>query len=352
MSPERWGERIPHVVKREDGTEVWAFDGLSMPLTGWGSIGALLADRASEPKTWDEVPAAAYQAKARLASLDADGIDCSVLYPSVAGLAGEMFGQLTDPGLELACVQAYNDWLIEEWAAVSPRFLAQCLVPLSPERAPKEIERAVGRGHRGVLFPSIPLHLRSELPHINDQSWDPIWAACQDSGVPLCLHAGASGGIQFTNYDHLAPKLASALAAITRPTSSVQVVSNMLYSRILDRFPRLKVVFAESGISWTSYELEMADHEFERQRMHLEGYDRLPSQIFHEQCYVTGWYDQARLAAFPYIGPANIMWGTNFPQATSSWPSTQTAVSRCLDGLPAEDQTRILSTNAAGLYRV
>lgn len=67
----------------------------------------------------------------------------------VAGLAGEAFGRLQDPELELACVQAYNDWLIEEWCAASERFVPQCIVPIWPAEATvAEIKRAVAKGHR------------------------------------------------------------------------------------------------------------------------------------------------------------------------------------------------------------
>ena len=76
--------------------------------------------------------------------MDAAGIDYSVLYPTVAGLAGETFGRLKDPALELACVQAYNDWLIDEWAGASDRFIPQCIVPIGPvEATVTEIRRAV-----------------------------------------------------------------------------------------------------------------------------------------------------------------------------------------------------------------
>jgi hypothetical protein len=68
------------------------------------------------------------------------------------------------------------------------------------------------------------------------------------------------------------------MEAITRPVSSVLVVANLLYSRILSRFPRLKVIFAETSLAWGAYELELADHQFERQRLHTEGYDMLPSE--------------------------------------------------------------------------
>ena len=88
----------------------------------------------------------AFSATARLKAMDIDGIDYSVLYPIVGGLAGEAFGKVADADLELACVQAYNDWLIEEWVNVSPRFVPQCIVPIWPlERTIAEISAAEGR---------------------------------------------------------------------------------------------------------------------------------------------------------------------------------------------------------------
>ena len=90
--------------------------------------------------------------------MDSGGIDRSVLYPTVAGLAGEAFGRFTDGELELACVQAYNDWIIDEWAKASNRFIPLALVPLGPPEATiKEIERAVKLGHRGIIFTSMPM---------------------------------------------------------------------------------------------------------------------------------------------------------------------------------------------------
>ena len=57
-------------------------------------------------------------------------------------------------------------------------------------------------------------------------------------------------------------------------------------------YARPQVVFAEAGLNWGVYELETADHQFECQRLHLEGYDMTPSQMCHRQCYLVGWYDR------------------------------------------------------------
>ncbi|HWP58533.1 MAG TPA: amidohydrolase family protein [Candidatus Acidoferrales bacterium] len=352
LSRTKWGERIPRLKRLENGEEAWVVDGRKVGLRGVAETGALMGDRAREPLRWDEVPKAAYDPKERLRAMDADGVDYSVLYPSVAGVAGQVFGKLADPDFELACVQAYNDWLVEEWASVSPRFIPQCIVPLfPPEATVAEIKRAVAKGHRGVIYPAVPMELR-DVPHINEPVYDPIWATCQDLGVPVCFHAGASEAIQIRPYEGYCDDIAAALRAITRPVSTVSVVVNLLISRVLMRFPNLKVVFGESALGWGAYLLEYTDFQAKGDRLHLEGYELAPSEVFKRQCYLVGWYDRAALKTRHFVGTENILWATNFPLATSTWPNSRDYIARSFEDVPEQDRRKILWENAAKLYRI
>ena len=351
LSKTRWGERVPHLERIADGSERWVVDNQVL-LDGSAALaGALMADRNHEPSRWQDVPPAAYVPSERLKAMDAAGIDYSVLYPTVAGLAGEAFGRLRDPDLELACVQAYNDWLIEEWAAASDRFVPQCIVPIWPvEAATAEIERAVAKGHRGVVFPSLPMHLR-DVPHVSGPEYDPVWSVCEELNVPVCLHAGASPQLQYHASPHLAPALARAMDAATKPVSSVFVISLYSFSRVLLRHPKLRLVLAESALSWGMLYLEWADHQFEHDGLAREGYELKPSEMFHRQCFYTSWYD--KVAPFAdYIGADHILWAANFPLATSTWPRTQETVERCLHGVSAQARAQVLWKNAASLYQL
>lgn len=350
LSKDRWGTRIPH-IERIDGVERWVVDG-ELSLNGSPArAAALMADRNHEPKSWNDVPPAAYRPGDRLKIMDEAGVDYSVLYPTVAGSAGQNFARLKDPALELACVQAYNDWLIDEWAGTSERFIPQCIVPIwPPEAAVAEIERAVGKGHRGVIFPAVPMDLR-DVPHVAGPEYDPIWAACEQLNVPLCLHAGPSPKLQYAPDLSLAPVLAHALEAVTKPVSSVFVLGLFLFSRILLRHPKIRVVLAESALSWGMLYLEWADHQFDHDGLAREGYDLTPSQMFRRQCYLNAWFDE--IAPFePYIGAEHILWSTNLPEATSSWPATRQTLERCFRGLTQEKQNLVLWKNAASLYKL
>ena len=173
LSRSKWGDRIPHLAKNSDGVERWVVDGREIPLAGVADCGAAMPDRTVNPQCWADVPTSIYDPKERLKVMDAAGIDYAVLYPTVAGSGGQNFGRIEDAELELACVQAYNDWLLEEWASVSDRFIPQChYAAISDRCRGKEIRRAVKNGHRGVIYPSVPMELR-DVPHINDSDLRP-----------------------------------------------------------------------------------------------------------------------------------------------------------------------------------
>jgi predicted TIM-barrel fold metal-dependent hydrolase len=142
------------------------------------------------------------------------------------------------------------------------------------------------------------------------------------------------------------------MEALTRPVSSVLVVANFLFSRILSRFPDLRVIFAETSLAWAAYELELADHQFERQRLHTEGYELTPSQLFKRQCSFTGWFDRTGVQTRHYIGLDSILWSSNFPLATSTWPNTGEFIDRCFAGVPDGERRQILWGNAARIYRI
>jgi len=349
LSERKWGDRIPHVERGGDGMDYWYVDGRKLSLAGTSLATATKSDRTQEPKQWQDIPSAAYVPADRLKAMDADHVAYSVLYPTIAGLAGETFGRCTDAALELACVRAYNDWLIEEWASVSKRFIPLCIVPIHPSDATvEEIERAIAKGHRGVIYPAIPMHLR-EVSHINEPEYDRVWDCCEALEVPVCFHAGSSPKTQLTAHDRIPLPLRRALESVTRSASAVFDVSNILMSRILLRHPGLKVVFAESSVGWGPFLLEYADHQFEQDR--CTGYELRPSEMFKRQCFFTTWYERLG-SSVAHIGAQNILWSTNFPFPSSSWPNSLDFINRSFEGVQDADRRSILWENAAKLYRV
>jgi len=194
------------------------------------------------------------------------------------------------------------------------------------------------------------MHLRS-VPHVSGPEYDPVWTTCEELNVPICLHAGASSELQYEPFAGINSALAEALNAVTRPVSSVFVISLYSFSRVLLRHPRLRIVLAESALSWGMLYMEWADHQFDHDGLAREGYELKPSEMFHRQCYLTSWFDTVAPFA-DYVGAEHILWSTNFPLATSTWPRTQETITRCFRDVSAETREKVLWKNAASLYRL
>jgi predicted TIM-barrel fold metal-dependent hydrolase len=353
LSKQRWADRIPHIVPKADGSEVWLIDGREYPLVGTGSAAACMSDRADEPRRWADIPAVIIDPVQRAAAMQEQGVDYAVLYPSVAGIGGEVFGRIVDPELELACVRAYNDWVVEYWAGASSRFIAQCIVPLSSfDVMEAEIRRSIAKGHKGVIFPGIPDQVRKGAPHINDHGYDPVWRTCEELAVPVSFHAGVVPSMELEPYSGYPRAVQAAFKAITRPASGTAMLSNILISRIFERFPRLKVVFAESTMGLTSFSIEGSDYGFRMWRLNERyGHKALPSALFKKNCYIVGWYDRLNLKnVMEYLGTSSLLWSTKFPLGTSSWPDTKQQIAESFAGIAETDKRKVLWTNPAELY--
>jgi len=152
--------------------------------------------------------------------------------------------------------------------------------------------------------------------------------------------------------DAFKPNVAAAFGDVVRSVSSIAVVANFLLARVLDRFPKLKVVFAESSIGWGAYELQYADYQSAADGLPSEGYALKPSELFQRQCYFTCWYDQMSLRARRYLGSTNILWSSHFPLATSTWPETSRRLQSALSDVPEDEKRQIQWENAARLYSI
>ena len=354
LSRAKWGDRIPYVAAQADGTERWVIEGKVRASTSLAPTGALSDNRGLEPQTWKEVPKSTYEPRARLAAMDADGIDCSVLYPSAAGVSGEAICAINNIELQIECARTYNDWIIDVWAAFSPRFVPQAILPSgSIAAAVAEARRTVGRGHKGVIMPAQPSQINPASPHLYKADWDPLWSTLQELDVPVCFHAGSAPSVMFDISPAYDAAGARAFDNVRQSAGSAALINGMVLSGILYRFPKLRPVFPGSAIDYVPFALEALDHQWERQRLaENEGFSERPSAIFHRQCYVTTWKEKVGLKNRNYVGPDRILWESEFPRSSSTYPESARMIENNFAEVPVHERELILWRNAAGLYKL
>ena len=129
---------------------------------------------------------------------------------------------------------------------------------------------------------------------------------------------------------------------------------------ILERHPKLKMVMAEAGTGWLPWLMQELDYrhwrlweakEFWADKGGME-LETKPSELFRRQCHMVGWFDATGLKTRHHIGLNNLLWSTNFPQATSTWPESRNAIARAFQDVPENVRRQVLVDNAAKLYKL
>jgi predicted TIM-barrel fold metal-dependent hydrolase len=215
-----------------------------------------------------------------------------------------------------------------------------------------EATRAVKKGHRGIIMLAEPSQSRKGLAHLADPYWDPLWAACQEMDVPIHWHG--SGGIRLPipEWKGYTRNQAQAMGPSGSFSAPAQSIPNLIFSGVLDRFPKSKWVSAETGLGWVNYILEGCDHEWESRHLWTEGVTTRPSELFRRQVYVDFWYEEAGIQQRHHIGMDNIMWESDYPHSTSTYPESWSFVNRTLAGVPEEERKQLLYGNATKVYKL
>lgn len=356
--PAKYRDRAPHIVRNADGVEVWHV-GDETPLVPLGhtAVAGWKEPFPAAPKNMDEVPRAAWEAKARLALNDEIGIWAQAIYPNVGGFGNQGFLKLGDPGLMLACVQAYNDFLAE-WIEPAPgRFIPIMAIPFwDVAESVKEIERCAALGHKGILFSGEPQELG--MPFLGDRHWDPLYAAAQEIGLPISFHIGSSNFESGFSPERLATNGIAPMisyATVTLLLENGKQITDLLFSGVLPRFPELKFVSVESGIGFIPFILEASDHTFLYSNVRKERpeFELLPSEYFRRQVYGCYFFEEiAPQLQVDVIGVDNILFETDYPHPVCLYGNVREKIDAALGSQSDEVRTKLLWANAAKLYQV
>lgn len=358
----KWGDRVPHVERLGD-KDVWMVNGRPVGAPGAYSMAGFDGTIPEFPDTYADVPASMYDANARVAHLDREGLWAQVLYPNVGGFGSAGFLTLEDPDLMLECVRAYNDFLID-WTSVAPqRLLPVMATPFWDVAAcVQEIERSARKGHRAILFCGEPDALGQ--PVLPSRHWDPVWAVAQETGLSISLHigGGALGSELFSDPGGMGVKTYFARSSALYFMDNAKRITDLIFGGVCHRFPKLRFVSVESGAGWIPSVLDALDWQWQNggvRREHPE-YDLIPSEYFRRQIYGCFWFERAGIRSALEQYPDNLLYETDFPHPTCMAPGPQSTVAmhpqdyatEALAGLPETTVRGVLHDNAARLYGV
>ena len=300
---------------------------------------------------------------ARIQQLDREGIAAEVLFPDF-GLPFELYS----PGLAAAkgypppdqphvraAKRAHNRWIADFCRVAPERFAGMAVVDWTDvDDAVAEICQAKNAGLRGVVLPFFDPTLPLYHPH-----YDQIWSTLEELDMVVNSHQALSGTSNVPAYARGVrhPAAAIRLSAGWLLFIVHDLLPQIIWGGVLERFPNLKFVVTESGSSWVVAAL--ADMDFAYEGSYLRGDIRealpiKPSEYFDRQCYLgSSIFSRAEIEGRHAIGLHKMMLGEDYPHHEGTFNSGTAHYLRATlgaAGVPEDEVRLMLGETAATVF--
>jgi uncharacterized protein len=375
--------RMP-VQRTVEGRTGWYVDGEL-----WASIGGntirqggqkVLGEHIIQP--FQEVDPAAWSVSERLALMDDQGIEAQVIYPNGVGFASNHIFAIADPDQRAEILHVFNDFYVDLQSDSGGRLIPQAMLPIwDMDLTVREMNRLLDRGVRGFTLSDKPELLG--LPELPEPYFEPMWDLFNESGAVVNFHIGAGNrreeieAIRSSRYAK--PEAAAAQpatpTAIAAPSwrsfgvqrrfavgatqvsmSNVRIIVNLCMSNLFDRYPRLQVVSAESGIGWIPFILESMEFQLDEMVTlpdEVAYQDRRPTEYFRDHIYVMFWFETfGPQSMIEEIGVDRVLLETDLPHPTCLYPGARDHFAKVLSRLDDAGRRRVMRDNAIDLYKL
>lgn len=280
---------------------------------------------------------------ARLEDLDIEGVEKELIFPQrLFGLF--MFGEMQN---REEVFGLYNE-AIARRCAEAPDRLYPVMVPnyWDMDEAASSVKTCAALGARALMVPLKP-GKDKDGNHINynDPVMDPLYEAIEDSGIPLTFHIGEAV--------RTAVHGAAGIALLTQMQGFRLQWSQLVFGGVFDRFPGLKAVFVEGGLSWVPSMLHDGDMAATHFRTSMNPQlKHAPSWYWRNHCYATFMTDPTGLSLLDRIGPETCLWSSDYPHQESTFGYTRSSIQAVFDATTVENAQLILGKTALDLFRM
>lgn len=284
----------------------------------------------------DDIPA-------RLKDLDVEGVEKELIFPQrLFGLF--MFGEMQN---REEVFGLYNE-AIARRCAEAPDRLYPVMVPnyWDMEQAAGSVRACRALGARALMVPLKPGKDKDGNPiHYNDPKMDPLYEAIAASGIPLAFHIGEAVRSAIHG--------AAGIALLTQMQGFRLQWSQLTFGGVFDRFPALKAVFVEGGLTWVASMLHDADMAATHFRTSMNPkLVHAPSWYWRNHCYATFMTDPAGLTLLDRIGPETCLWSSDYPHQESTFGYTRSSIDAVFAATTVENAQQIVGKTALDLFNM
>jgi uncharacterized protein len=360
--PAKWRDRAPRRIKLANGDDAFIIENRrphspSLQITGTGAA----YDKHDINGISYDGPGTGSPAQ-RLREQDQDGVDAEILYTHPSYMSS--WRGISDDEPYLALIRAYNSWLVEEYCSFAPdRLIAMGVIPdTGVDDAIAELEFCARAGYKGVCLYKFPSGKGYALPED-----DRFWGAAIELGMPVTAHTNG-GTTRFSREgpvyrysqtpDRAAPGRDPVSLLVRFTSDNALAPLQLAFAGVFDRFPKLRVYWAETQVGWLPYCLSQIDDNYERNRYWAErdwGMQPLkckPSEYLRERNLWGFMKDPLGVRLRHDVGVKALLWGSDFAHATGDWPESRRVIDETFVDVPADERYAMLAGNAIEFFRL
>src|SRR5439155_13173839 len=262
--PKEWRDRAPRLVKLPTGGDGIVMEGRDTYVLGLAMGGKPYQQRNVVGEVYEDNPGTGGPDQ-RVKEQDQDGVDAEILYHTHQTM---WRGMREDAGYK-ALIHAFNEFLAEDYCSYAPdRLIGMGLIPdTNVDDAVAELEYCANAGLKGVMLRTYPNGKGYPLPED-----DRFWAAALDLNIAITAHSIFGGGPSSgpTYKYQVQPGVGAVHTSGADPVGYVtrfsvnmgKNMAQMMFTGVFERFPRLKIYFAETQAGWIPHFLFQADDNY------------------------------------------------------------------------------------------
>ena len=252
---------------------------------------------------------------ARLAVMDAQGIDACWLFPTLA--VGMEEALKHDPEAVMVAFRGFNEWLEDDWGyAYRDRlYAAPYLSLVDLDGAIAELERVLSRGARFICMRPAPVETPSGCNSPFVEQFDPFWARVAEAGVTVALHGGDSGAARMAQvWEPQADYKAFFATPLQRVILGNRAITDAMAAavchKVFDRHPVLRFASIENGASWVRGLVKKLD----KAAAQSPGwFTERPSDTFRRHVWVSPFWEDNAVTSAEVLGVDRCLFGSDWP---------------------------------------
>ena len=128
----------------------------------------------------------------------------------------------------------------------------------------------------------------------------------------------------------------------------------IIFSGILDKFPKLRFIMTEVDCGWIPYFESQCDDNFLRHRrasLRDSKLTRLPSEYMQEFFPASFITDPFAVDNRARIGIDRMLWSSDYPHITTDWPLSWKTINATFTDVPPDEKHAILCGNSLRLFK-